>query len=88
MKKPSIHLTELAPNAFELIATTQQALRKAGADKAVVDQYRDDAMSSASYSELFDVTREYATIKVPAVVEWAELVESPGDLDLDFELDD
>ena len=56
-KKPTVS-SNIDGNAFAIMAVTEKALRKAGADNEYIEQYRTEAMKG-NYHHLVATTMEY-----------------------------
>jgi hypothetical protein len=59
--KPEVDLLGNDGNAFFILGTTKNALKKAGADKEYIDKYIKEATCS-NYDKLLQVTMEYVEI--------------------------
>ncbi len=69
--KPTIELSELTPNAFEVLSKTREALEADGATMEALGGYMTEAMSG-DYDHLMAVTAQYVTILVPVETVYRE----------------
>ena len=56
-----VRLTGKDGNAFNILALTRQAMRKAGVDQVVIDAYVNEA-TSGDYDMLLTVTMQYVHV--------------------------
>ncbi|MBF0232837.1 MAG: hypothetical protein HQK65_07345 [Desulfamplus sp.] len=61
-KRPVVKLIGSNGNAFAVLGSVKQALKRGGADKEYVDQYISEAMSG-SYDNLLVVSMQYVEIQ-------------------------
>lgn len=61
-KKPVVKLIGNSGNAFAILGSVKQALRRSGADKEYIDQYLNEAMSG-DYDHLLAVTMDYVEVE-------------------------
>ena len=62
LSKPTVKLVGEDGDAFSIMGSVKQALRRAGADKEYIDQYLKDAIS-ADYDHLLAVSMEYVDVE-------------------------
>jgi len=62
MEKPTVKLIGQDGNAFFILGTVREALKKAGATKEYIDQYMKEA-KSGDYNHLLRVTMEYVEVE-------------------------
>ena len=60
--KPVVRLTGRDGNAFSIMGSVKQALKRAGADKEYIDTYMSEAMSG-DYNHLLTVSMEYVDVE-------------------------
>ena len=60
--KPTVQIKGLDGNAFSVMGTVKQALKRAGADKEYFDQYTNDA-TMGDYNHLLSVSMAYVDIE-------------------------
>ncbi len=60
-ERPEVKLVGEDGNAFSILGTVSEALKKAGADKEYIDQYLNKAMDG-DYNHLLGVTMEYVDV--------------------------
>lgn len=62
MKKPKVKLTGNDGNAFSIMGRVISALKKSGASKDAIEEYRKKAMSG-DYDNLLRVTMEFVDVQ-------------------------
>ena len=58
----TVPLLEIDGNAFAIMGTVARAMRRAGVDPKIIDQYRAEA-TSGDYDHLLQVTMEYVEVE-------------------------
>lgn len=62
LSKPAVKLIGQPGNAFAIMGTVKQALKRAGADKEYIDEYLNEA-TSGDYNHLLTVSMKYVNIE-------------------------
>ena len=62
LNKPTVKLVGEDGNAFSIMGSVKQALRRAGADKEYIDKYLKEA-TSGDYDHLLVVSMEYVNVE-------------------------
>ncbi|MEJ2658842.1 MAG: hypothetical protein P8012_16920 [Desulfobacterales bacterium] len=60
--KPTVKLIGQDGNAFAIMGSVKQALKRAGADKQYIDEYLNEA-TSGDYNHLLTVSMKYVNVE-------------------------
>ncbi len=61
-EKPTVKIVGEDGNAFSIMGSVTQALKRAGADKEYIDKYKTDA-TSGDYDHLLAVSMDYVDVE-------------------------